>query len=156
MSPGAAGIIWAIAFVLLESIQFVFFGNVFQRISSFEFGFYVFAITTLAFVGWAALRRPAELRRAFTQPRLLMAINVTATMSWIMFLLAVQIIEPAIAYTLGAAAMPLAAWMFGRLGVTDGAGPRNPVEWAGFALISFGVLFLTIVTIIGWSGFVRW
>ena len=61
MSPGAAGIVWALGFVLLESIQFVFFGNVFQRISSFQFGFYVFAITTAAFVGWSALRRRCAL-----------------------------------------------------------------------------------------------
>ncbi len=155
MSPGAAGVVWALAFVLLESIQFVFFGNVFQRISSFQFGFYVFAITTLAFVGWSALRRPAELRRAFAQPRLLLAINVTASLSWVMFLLAVQIIEPAIAYTLGAAAMPLAAWAFVRLGLSQGTRMRNPAEMAGFALIFAGVVYLSLVTIAGWSGFVR-
>lgn len=155
MSPGAAGVVWVLAFVLLESIQFVFFGNVFQRMSSFEFGFYVFAITTLAFVGWSAFRRPAELRRAFAEPRLLFAINITATLSWGMFLLAVQIIEPAIAYTLGAAAMPLSAWAFARLGAAEGAGPRNLVERGGFALIFLGVVYLTVVTIAGWSGFVR-
>lgn len=155
MSPGAAGVVWALGFVLLESIQFVFFANVFQRISSHLFGFCVFAITTIAFVGWSALRRPAELRLALAQPRLLLAINLTATLSWIMFLLAVQIIEPAIAYTLGAAAMPLAAWAFARLGVAEGAGPRNPIEASGFALIFGGAVFLTAVTIAGWSGFVR-
>ena len=155
MSPGAAGVIWALAFVLLESIQFVFFGNVFQRMSSFLFGFCVFAIATLGFVGWSALRRPAELRRALAQPRLLLAINVTATLSWVMFLLAVQIIEPAIAYTLGAAAMPLAAWAFVRLGLSPGTGTRDRVELAGFALISLGVVYLGVVTIAGWSGFVR-
>ncbi len=155
MSPGAAGIVWALGFVLLESIQFVFFGNVFQRISSFQFGFYVFAITTAAFVGWSALRRPVELRMALAQPALLLAINVTATLSWVMFLMAVQIIEPAIAYTLGAAAMPLAAWAFARLGAAERAGPRNRVETSGFFLIFSGAFFLSIVTIAGWSGFVR-
>lgn len=155
MSPGAAGVVWALAFVLLESIQFVFFGNVFQRISSHLFGFYVLAITTIAFVGWSALRRPAELRLALAQPRLLLAINITATLSWVMFLMAVQIIEPAIAYTLGAAAMPLAAWAFARLGVAEGAGPRNAAETSGFTLIFCGAAFLAIVTVAGWSGFVR-
>lgn len=155
MSPGAAGIVWALGFVLLESIQFVFFGNVFQRISSHLFGFYVLAITTIAFVSWSALRRPAELRLALAQPRLLLAINVIATLSWVMFLLAVQIIEPAIAYTLGAAAMPLAAWAFARAGVAEGTGPRNLTESTGFILIFCGAIFLAIVTIAGWSGFVR-
>ena len=155
MNRAAIGVLWGLSFVVLESIQFVFFGGVFQRMSSFTFGFYVFALTTVAFVGWSALRRPAELRRAFAQPLLLLAINVTATLSWVMFLLAVQIIEPAIAYTLGAAAMPLSAWAFARLGAAEGAGPRNLVEGGGFALIFLGVVYLTVVTIAGWSGFVR-
>jgi len=155
MSAGATGIVWALAFVLLESIQFVFFGNIFQRMSSFQFGFYVFAITVVAFVGWSALRRPDELRLAFANPRLLLAINITATLSWVMFLLAVQIIEPAIAYTIGSTAMPLAAWGFYRLGVTEGEGLRNKAEFAGFVLILCGVAYLIIVTIAGWSGFVR-
>jgi len=155
MSPGAAGIVWALGFVLLESIQFVFFGAVFQRMSSHLFGFCVFIITTIAFVGWSALRRPAELRLALAQPRLLLAINVTATLSWVMFLLAVQIIEPAIAYTLGAAAMPLAAWVFARFGVNAGGKGRNLRETFGLALILFGAVFLAIITVAGWSGFVR-
>lgn len=155
MTPGSAGVVWALAFVLIESIQFVFFGNVFQRMSSFQFGFIVFAVTTIAFVGWSAIRRPAELNRACAQPRLLLAINVTATLSWVLFLLAVQIIEPAVAYTLGAAAMPLAALAFVRLGLSPGTGLRNPVELSGFALILLGVAYLGVVTIGGWSGFVR-
>ena len=155
MSPGAGGVIWALAFVLLEAVQFVFFGNVFQRISSFQFGFYVFAITTLAFVGWSAFRRADELRCALAQPQLLLAINITATLSWAMFLMAVQIIEPAVAYTLGSAAMPLAAWAFHGFGVSEGSAPRNRKEGAGFALIFAGVVFLAMVTIAGWSGFVR-
>lgn len=155
MSPGVAGIVWALGFVLLESIQFVFFGNVFQRMSSHLFGFYVLAITTVAFVSWSALRRPAELRLALAQPRLLLAINVTATLSWVMFLMAVQIIEPAIAYTLGAAAMPLAAWVFARLGEGAVDARRNGAEAMGFALIFCGAAFLAIITVAGWSGFVR-
>ena len=61
MTPGATGVIWALGFVILEAIQFVFFGNVFQRISSFQFGFFVFALTTVAFVSWSALCRPDQL-----------------------------------------------------------------------------------------------
>ncbi len=51
--------------------------------------------------------------------------------------------------------MPLAAWAFARLGVAEGAGPRNRVETSGFFLILSGAVFLSIVTIAGWSGFVR-
>ena len=72
-----------------------------------------------------------------------------------MFLLAVQIIEPAIAYTIGAAAMPLAAWTFARFGLAEGGGPRNWSERSGVLIILVSVVFLAIVTTAGLSGFVR-
>lgn len=150
-----AGGLWALAFVLLESVQFVFFGSVFQRVSSVQFGCFVFALTTLAFIGWAALRRPAELRTALAQPRLLFAINAAATLSWLMLLMAVQIIEPAIAYTIGAGAMPLAAWAAHRLGVAGGDAPRSRSERHGVTLIGLAVGYLCFASILGWSGFVR-
>ena len=45
-----SGALWAFAFVSLEAVQFVFFGNVFQRIDSFLFAAIVFGVTTIAFV----------------------------------------------------------------------------------------------------------
>ena len=117
MNRAIVGVIWALAFVVLESIQFVFFGNVFQRMSSALFGFLVLGITTIVFVGWAARSRASEMRRAFAQPRRLLAINLSATASWLMFLMAVQLIEPAIAYTIGTGAMPLTAWLAHRAGL---------------------------------------
>lgn len=147
--------IWGVAFVVLESTQFVFFGGVFRRISSFVFGFLVFAITTLGFVGWAWVTAPGQIRAALARPGLLLAINVTAALSWLALLISVQLIEPAVAYTIGAGAMPIAALLFQRLGVSGGAGPRNGMEAAGVALIALAVAFLSLATVMGWSGFVR-
>lgn len=155
MTPAQVGIAWSLAFVFLESIQFVFFGNVFQRVSSVLFGSIVLGITTVAFVGWAAIRRRDQLRLALSLPRHLIAINLTATASWLMFLMAVQLIEPAIAYTLGAGAMPLAAWVAHRLGVAEGDAPRNRTEATGVLIILVGMIYLSIITITGASGFVR-
>lgn len=155
MSRAATGVIWALAFVLLESLQYVFFGNIFQRVSSVLFGSLVFAIVVIGFVGWSALRRPEDLRCALRQPRLLLLINLTATVSWLMLLLSVQMIEPATAYTIGAGAMPLAAWTAHRLGIPEGDAPRNGAERVGILMILAGVVFLSVITIAGWSGFVR-
>lgn len=155
MTRAIAGLFWALAFVVLESVQFVFFGNVFQRISTVAFGAIVLGITTLAFVGWSAIRRPEQLGRALSMPRHLIAINLAATCSWLMFLMAVQLIEPAVAYTLGAGAMPLMAWIAFRLRVPEGEAMRNRSEAAGVIVILFALLWLSAVTIAGYSGFVR-
>ena len=155
MKPAQIGLLWALAFVVLESIQFVFFGNVFQRISSVLFGALVLGITTVAFVGWSAWRRPTELALAFAHPRHLIAINLAATASWLMFLMAVQMIEPAIAYTLGTAAMPLMAWAAHRMGVPEGEAMRNRVEAIGVLIILGALIYLVVITALGLSGFVR-
>lgn len=155
MTPAQIGIAWALAFVVLESIQFVFFGNVFQRVSTVLFGALVLGITTVIFVGWSAVRRKDQLARAIALPRHLIAINLSATASWLMFLMAVQLIEPAIAYTLGAGAMPLMAWAAHRLGVPEGEDVRNRAEGAGNLIILAALIYLSVVTITGGSGFVR-
>lgn len=153
--PTLVGVIWAFAFVALEAVQFVFFGNVFQRIDSFLFGALVMGITVAVFVGWAAITRRRELRLAFAQPALLWRINVTAVFAWIAFLGAVQVIEPAIAYTIGAGVMPITAWALHRLGVPEGEALRNPTELAGVVIMGVAMLVLAWVTISGASGFVR-
>lgn len=155
MNRAAVGVIWGVAFVVLESIQFVFFGNVFQRVSSALFGCLVFGITTIAIVGWAVQARPAELGRTFAHPRQLLAINLVTTASWISFLIAVQLIEPAVAYTIGAGAMPITAWLAHRAGVPEGDAMRNRTEALGNLLILAAIVYLATITIAGQSGFVR-
>ena len=61
MNRAAIGVIWGLAFVSLEAVQYVYFGSLFQRMSSYLFGFLVFGITTIAFVGWAAIQVPDQL-----------------------------------------------------------------------------------------------
>jgi len=149
------GMIWALAFVVLESIQFVFFGNVFQRMNSFLFGAIVFAISITAFIGWAVVYRPQELRRALAQPRLLWGINLTATLAWIAFLGSVQLIEPAVAYTIGSGVMPITAWVAYRLNQPEGEALRNSAEHAGIIVIFAAILFLGVITLLGFAGFAR-
>ena len=155
MNPARAGILWAVAFVVLESIQFVFFGNVFQRMNSFLFGALVLGITVAGFVGFAAVYRREDLLHAFANPRLLIAINVTATFAWAAFLTSVQMIEPAVAYTIGAGVMPLTTWLAFRFGVPEGEAMRNRTEALGNLVILLGLLWLAVITISGLSGFVR-
>ena len=155
MTSPAIGLLWGLAFILLESVQYVFFGNVFQRMSSYLFGALVFGITSVVFIGIAGWRTPGQLLAAWRNLPLLLAINVTATLSWVAFLSAVQMIEPAVAYTLGAGAMPLTAYVAYRVGVPEGEPMRNRLEGAGNLIILISLVVLGIVTITGLSGFVR-
>ena len=115
MSPALAGMLWALAFVIIEATQFVYFGGLFQRISSFLFGFLVFGITTLAFVGWTALRTPNQLKFAIANPAPLIGVNVAATVAIGAYLLSVQMIEPAVTYTISGGTMPVGFDLWKRL-----------------------------------------
>jgi len=155
VSSAVAGLLWAFAFVLLEAVQYVFFGGLFQRMSAFQFGFWVFLITSSAFIAWSCWQRPDEVKLVLGNPRLLIAINVTAALAWVSYLGAVQLIEPAIAYTIGAGVMPLTAYLAWRWQVPEGEPMRNRIEATGNVILLFSVFLLAVVTLLGWSGFVR-
>ena len=155
MNPAIIGVLWCFAFVSLEAVQYVFFGGVFQRISSFLFGFLAFGTTTLAIVLWLVARHPEQLRRAFRKPGPMIGANIMAMASWCAYLLAVQLIEPAVAYTISAGVMPLAAAASHYLGTPEGEPLRNRTEALGNLLLLCAILYLGVVTIAGWSGFVR-
>ena len=150
-----AGLFWALVFVSLEAVQFVYFGNIFQRLNAFLFGALVFGVTTLGFLVWAWWTRRTEMRRAFARRDLLWRINLTATLAWIAFLTSVQLIEPAVAYTIGAGAMPITAWIIWRLGLPEGVAMRNARERVGNLVVAVAIVFLAIATVSGLSGFAR-
>ena len=155
MPPVAIGLIWAIAFVVLESVQFVYFGGLFQRVNSFLFGFCVLGLTSAFFVGMAWLRTPGQIRQAFQNPGLLLKVNATAAFAWIAFLGSVQLIEPAIAYTIGAGVMPITAFLLHRFGWPEGEAMRNRTEFFGNVIVACAILLLCVITLAGLSGFVR-
>lgn len=92
MNPALAGLLWATAFVVLEATQFVYFGALLRRMSSFLFGFLVFGITTLLFVGWTIIRTPKQLSIAIAHPRPLLAVNICVVPAVGAYLLSVQLI----------------------------------------------------------------
>ena len=155
MSKSTIGVIWGLAFVVIESIQFVYFGGLFQRMSSFQFGFLVFGIASIAFIGWTALKSPDQLKAAFANWAMLIVINVLACIAVAAFLMSVQLIEPAVSYSIGAGTMPLTAYVAYRLGVNEGEAMRNRTEALGNVLLFVSIGFLTLATIAGWTGFVR-
>lgn len=155
MNRAILGVLLTLVFVLLESTQFVFFGGLFQRMSSFQFGFIVFGLTTLGLVGWTAVSNRRQLENAAAHVALLIGVNLAAALAFAAYLTSVQLVEPAVTYTISAGAMPITTYVLYRCGVREGEAMRNRMEAAGNLLLFCGIVFLAVVTVSGLSGFVR-
>ena len=155
MNKAVLGVLLALVFVTLESAQFVFFGGLFQRMSAFQFGFLVFGLITVFFVALTAWRDPQQLRNARAQPGTLFAVNAMAALAFTAYLMSVQLVEPAITYTISSGVMPITAWVLHRLGVSKGDELNHWMEKFGMLLVLVGIVFLSAITIGGYSGFVR-
>ena len=155
MNKTTLGLIFTFIFVILESTQFVYFGGLFQKINSFLFGFLVFGLIIITCLGWTLVVNPAQLKKAISLPRQLLTINLGAVITFTAFLISVQLLEPAITYTISAGTMPVTAYILYRLGFTEGEPMRNTAEACGNILIFCSIIFLAVITVMGLSGFVR-
>lgn len=155
MNSAIVGIILTLVFVTLESTQFVYFGGLFQRMSSFHFGALVFGAMIVLFVGGTAIRNPQALRNAWNNPRPVIAVNLCVVFALGAYLLSVQLVEPAVTYAISSAAMPVTTYALYRLGVQEGEGMRNLTEALGTFGLFISILYLGYITVSGDSGFVR-
>lgn len=151
--------------MFIEALQYVCFDDIFQGRNLFLFGAVVFGISAALVIGAAAIRAPGQMRAAGRNLPVLFVVNVLVCLSWIAILISVQVIKPAIAYTLGAGAMPLAAWAAHRAGHRGGASPRGGIpkgdaprnglqrlgQWTNLASLAR----LSVVTVAGQPGFER-
>ena len=153
--PLLAGLAWSAVFILLESTQSVFFGSVLQRMDSFFLGFWVFGISTLVLASGIRAFDPGQLGLCRRNLKDLFACNCSTAAGWALYLFAIQLIEPAVAFTVSSAAMPVSAIMFARLGIGEPADLKTPQERIGFFLVVLGIVVLAGATLLGFSGFVR-
>lgn len=154
MTPQAAGLVFALLFVFLESLQTVFFGGLFQRVNSFLFGAIVFGLASVGLIGWTALRDPRQIRAAMARPGALLLVNLGALTTFTAFLLSVQLIEPAITYTVSSAMMPVTALVLARLGWQANPGGQG-LRTVAVAVLLVSVIVLCAGVLAGQSGFVR-
>lgn len=155
MSPAQIGVLWCFVFVLLEGVQTVYFGGVLQRLDSFLVGFLVFGIATSFGLLWTAVAAPRQLVVAFRHPWPLIGANLSAAVSWLLYLLAVQMIEPAVVFTVFCGSIPLTTIVAARFGQPEANGLRNGVEGLGNLVVLAGMAIVALATLLGWSGFVR-
>jgi drug/metabolite transporter (DMT)-like permease len=155
VSTAARGLAWCFVFVVIEAVQAVFFGGLFQRMDAFLIGSLVFGLTTIATLLWASLHGRRQLARAFAYPTALLGMNLTTAAGWIAYLVALQLVEPAVVFAIFSGMVPFAALFAARLGVAETSPACNRLEAAGTAILVLGMVILAAATLAGFSGFVR-
>ncbi|MGI9400817.1 MAG: hypothetical protein ACR2O0_06150 [Rhizobiaceae bacterium] len=149
------GIMWCMVFLVLDALQAVFFGTYLQRMDSFFTGALVFGVPTILILTWLWFYDRQQLRLAFSDFKALAGLNITAAGAWLAYLIAVQLLEPAIAFTLFSGILPIAAVAARRFGFHEALPVRNRLEAAGHVILILGMLVLAVGTLAGYSGFVR-
>ncbi len=142
-------------FVILDAIQAVYFGGILQKIDGFLLGGLVFGLSASACLLWTAVVRREQFQIARTAFPAVIGLNVTAAGGWLFYLLAVQMIEPAVAFTIFAGSVPLVTIAAAIFGVAEAEVPRNRQELFGNVMLAGGLVTLAIITLLGFSGFVR-
>lgn len=155
MSNATLGLIWAFSFVILEAGQAVFFGGVFQDYDSFLIGAAVFGFTALGALAWTGFRAADELRTAWNNGSALFGLNLSTAFVWIAYFFALQMIEPAVVFTIFSGLIPVAVLVAWTLGVPEASPLRNRTEGAGLLIVVIGIGYLMAITMLGQSGFVR-
>lgn len=122
---------------------------------SFLVGAVVFGLPAAGCLVWTHARTPEQLLRAASTRWPLIGLNVTAAGAWITYLLAIQLIEPAVAFTIFSGVIPITAVAAGFAGFRDAPAIRHRLEAAGFVVFGIGIAALAVVTLSGLSGFVR-
>jgi drug/metabolite transporter (DMT)-like permease len=155
MNNATLGLLWAFSFVILEAAQAVYFGGVFQGYDSFLIGAAVFGVSAMISLAWTALRSPQELRIAWREGGALAGLNVSTAFVWVPYFFALQMIEPAVVFTIFSGLIPISILAAHVLRVPEAPALRNRVEGAGLCIVFVGLVYLAAITLLGQSGFVR-
>lgn len=155
LTPLRLGLIYCLAFVTLQAFQAVFLGSLFQQVDSFRVGAWVFGLSFIGCTLISAIVQPAQLRKALRSWSILIPINVCVALTWCCYFQAVQLIEPAIVFTIFSGMVPLGALLAAHLGLVKVRSSQGRYEKIGHGLIIAAIVILTGVTLSGHSGFVR-
>ena len=152
---GVQGLLWCFTFVILDAAQAVFFGGVLQQLDGFLIGGLVFGLSSIGCVVWTWWRSPQQIAIVRQHGAALLGMNLSAAGGWLAYFLAIQRIEPAVAFTLFSGIIPVTTIFAARLGYAEGQSWRNRMEAFGYGVLTLGMLLLSAFTLAGWSGFVR-
>lgn len=155
MNNATSGLIWAFSFVILEAVQAVFFGGVFQAYDSFLIGGAVFGFTAAGTLIWAKMRTPDQLKTAWANRASVFGLNLSTALVWLAYFFALQMIEPAVVFTVFSGLIPISVLVASACRVPEASPLRNRLEGVGLIAVMIGVGYLAAITLLGQSGFVR-
>jgi drug/metabolite transporter (DMT)-like permease len=155
MSLGLQGLIWCLVFVVLDAAQAVYFGGILQRLDGFLLGGLVFGISSIGCIVWTVVVRPQQVRVVTDNFPAILGVNLSAAGGWMAYFIAIQVIEPAVAFTIFSGVIPLTTIAASKLGFAEAQSSRNWVEAFGNGVLTLGMALLALFTLLGWSGFVR-
>lgn len=149
------GLVYCLGYIFLEAYQAVYLGSLFQQMDSFLVGAWVFGLSSLVCLLLAGALFPHALKAALRSRSILVSLNGCVALTWCCYFLAVQLIEPAIVFTLFSGMVPLATALAQRPHCRASPMRRARRETVGLLLIFVSMLFLATITLSGHSGFVR-
>src|SRR5690242_13144828 len=149
------GSIYCAIFVTLEAIQSVYFGAVFQRIDSFLVGALVFGIVVLACLIRTAWAAPAQFSLARAALPEMTRAALATMITWLTYFIALQLLEPAVVYTVFSGMVPLVIALAALLDVDEAEGFDGAWGRAGHFIIGASIAFLCLASLLGWTGFSR-
>lgn len=155
MSRTHLGLLLCLSFVSLEAFQSVYLGAVFQTVDSFLVGAWVFGISVCVSVAVALYARPLEILASIRSWPIVLALNLLAATTWCTYFLAVQLIEPAVVFTIFSGMVPLGTVLGAWFGIKEADCPRSATAMAGHLIILGSVCYLGAITALGLSGFTR-
>ncbi|MEM8970767.1 MAG: DMT family transporter [Pseudomonadota bacterium] len=155
MSSTKLGLLFCVLFVTLEAFQAVYLGSVFQAIDSFLVGAWVFGISVIGTVVVTLVFHAHQLATSCREWRLIVALNIYAAITWSTYFGAVQIIEPAVLFTIFSGMVPIGTAIAAFYGMKEALAPKRIATRIGNGLILLSIVWLCASTIAGMSGFVR-
>ncbi|MCR9196397.1 MAG: hypothetical protein NXH88_16790 [Hyphomonas sp.] len=118
-------------------------------------GAFVFGLTAIGTLLWVRVRTPDQLIIAWRNPANLFGLDLSTAFVWIAYFFALQMIEPAVVFTIFSGLIPVAVLVAHAFGVPEASPLWNRVEGVGLVVIVIGLGYLAAVTLLGRSGFVR-
>ncbi len=147
------GPLLVLGFVLLSAVRDVYFGHVFQSVGFFTVVLIACTICTMFFLVVAALRGGSGLSELRHHFGVVVAVNVTTAIAWILYFFALTHTAPAVANTLYSGIGPIAIIVLEILGWRIVArGPVLRAEAVFFAGVGASLILIGFGAVAGFTG----
>lgn len=151
----SSGLFFCVVFLTTESVRSVYFGGVFQQASSFLVGSLVFGIISVCILSYTYVTTRSQLILAWSIRSAVVKANLVTAASWMMYFFAIQLIEPAVAYTIFSGVILITMLIASKTGMVDEDIGNNQITTVGYKGIVLAIALLSAITAFGLSGFVR-